>query len=78
MAARKGIISFTSTISDDGKFALVEFAAVDRASLKPILDDNRSDVKKFEKGKDKEDDIVKEFKKYKKNFDLAKFGAGLQ
>jgi hypothetical protein len=78
MAARQGIVSFTSTLSDDGKFALVEFAAVDRAALLPILTDARQDVKKFEKGKATEADVLKEFRKYKKDFDLRTFGAGLQ
>jgi hypothetical protein len=51
---------------------------VDRAALAPILTDTRQDVKRFEKGKVKEADVEKEFKKYKKDFDLSKFGAGLQ
>jgi hypothetical protein len=76
--ARKGIIGFTSTMSDDGKFALVEYTAVDPAALRPIVTANRPDVKAFEAGKVKLDDVEKEFRKYKKNFTLKNFGAGLQ
>jgi hypothetical protein len=50
--SRDGIIAFTSEESDDGRYALVEFVARDRAGLKPILDeaDKRDDVKAFVKG----------------------------
>ena len=78
MAARTGIVSFTSVLSDDGKFALVEFAAVDPAALDFIRNDTRADVTKFEKGKVSEATVVQEFRKYKKGFDLRRFGAGLQ
>lgn len=69
----KGIISFTSQVSDDGKFALVEFAALDDSAFAQILNDKT--VKAFEKGKASKADIVLELKKYKRDFDLDKFGA---
>jgi len=69
---RTGIIAFNHQVSDDGKSALVEFIARDRSAFATILADKS--LKVFEKGKDKKDDIEKEFKKYKKDFDLAKFG----
>lgn len=59
-AARSGgIIGFTQVLSDDGKFALVEFVARDRAALSAVLGD--AAVKKFEKGRDKREDAEKEF-----------------
>ena len=76
--SRDGIVGFSSVISDDGKFALVEFIAVNPAALSSILLDSRQDVKRFEKGKVKEADVEKEFRKYKKDFDIQKFGAGMQ
>src|SRR5258706_10898276 len=70
---RTDILSYSHTISDDGRFALVEFVAQDRKAFQALFDDKT--VKVFEKGKDKKDDIDKELKKFKKDFDLDKFGA---
>lgn len=64
------IIAFSHQISDDGRFAIVEFVARDRKAFRAILND--ATVKKFEKGKDKKEDIEKELKKFKKDFDLNK------
>src|SRR5579864_878630 len=55
-----GIIGFTYVESDDHKLALVEFVARDRAALLPILND--PSIKAFLKGRDKREDIEKEFK----------------
>ena len=71
--ARAGIMAFTWQPSDDNKFALCEFVAVDRASLAPILADKSITVI-FEKNKAKKDDVGNALKKYKKDFDLDKFG----
>lgn len=38
-SARNGIISFSHEISDDGRFALVEFVAMDPNAFAPILND---------------------------------------
>jgi hypothetical protein len=65
-----GIYEFTYQLSDDGKHAIVEFAAKDSAVLETILNDPRT-VKAFKKGKDKKDDIEKELKKHKKDFKLG-------
>ena len=65
---RPGIIEFHFQESDDHKFALVEFVAVDREALKPILTD--PSVKSFVKGRDKREDADAEFKKYKRDFDI--------
>ena len=67
-----GILGFSFVESDDGKFALVEFVARDRAALRDILADTT--VKTFLKDRDKRADIETEFKKYKKDFDFDKLG----
>jgi hypothetical protein len=67
-----GILGFSFVESDDGKFALVEFVARDRAALRDILADTA--VKAFLKDRDKRADIETEFKKYKKDFDFDKLG----
>ena len=72
-----GIIGFTYQVSDNGKFALVEFVARNRAAFKELLADGNPEVKVFIKGKDKREDIDKEFKKHKKDFDLDKFGVSM-
>jgi len=69
---RTGILGFTYVLSDDGKHALVEFVARDRAAFQQILADTT--VKSFVKGKDKREDVEAEFKKYKKDFDFTHFG----
>jgi hypothetical protein len=63
----KGIHSFSYEVSDDGKFALVEFVALDRSALAPLLTDVRV-LKAFEKGKHKKADIERELKIFKKDF----------
>ena len=73
-----GIIAFTFQESDDGRYALVEVVARDRATFKAIFDaqSSRGDVKVFQKGRDKKEDIEKEFRKHKKDFDLDKLQVG--
>lgn len=68
------ILGFTSQMSDDGKFALIELVGRNRAALTDILNDKRTDIKVFEKGKVRPEDIEAEFKKYKKDFDVKKAG----
>jgi hypothetical protein len=70
--SRTAIIAFSHQISDDGRFALVEFLARDRKAFTAIFADKS--IKVFEKGKDKKDDIERELKKFKKDFDLSTFG----
>jgi hypothetical protein len=66
------IIGYTHQISDDGKYALVEYVARDMSAFQAILNDKTITV--FIKGKDKKTDIEAALKKYKKDFDLDKFG----
>jgi hypothetical protein len=75
--ARDGIIGFTFITSDDGRFALVEFVARNRAAFRDILNDRRAEVKVFEKGRHKASDIEQEFRRFKKDFDLKSFGVSL-
>ncbi len=72
--SRAGIIAFTYQESDDGRYALVEFVALERAAFAPVLDekDRRVDVKVFVKGKDKKADIETEFRKLKRDFDIER------
>jgi hypothetical protein len=71
-AARTGIIAWQHQLSDDKKFALVEFVATDRSAFTAILADRS--VTAFEKGKARGADIELELKKFKKDFDLSKLG----
>jgi hypothetical protein len=77
--SRDGIIAFSYQLSDDGKFALVEFVARDHAGLAGILADKdlRTDVKVFEKAKTRRADIEKEFRRHKKDFDFSRFGVSV-
>jgi hypothetical protein len=66
------IIGYSQQVSDDGKFALVEFVARDQSAFQAIRNDKT--IKVFVKGKDKKEDIEAELKKYKKDFDFKQFG----
>ncbi len=70
------ILGFHSVLSDDGKSAIVEFVARDRAAFKPFLQGNQSAVQVFEPGKVAPDRLLNELQKVKKNFDLTAFLAG--
>jgi hypothetical protein len=71
--SRDGIIAFSYQVSDDGKFALVEFVAVDRKAFKEVLADANPSIKAFIKGQHQRADIESEFKKHKKDFSLDQF-----
>jgi hypothetical protein len=64
-----GIIECRWTPSDDGRYAVVEFVALSRKALQPILSDPRT-LKAFERGKSKKDDIERELRIYRKDFSL--------
>jgi len=74
MPSRSGILAFTYEESDNGRFALVEFVAADRAAFLPILNERRPDVKAFVKGVARRADIETEFRKHKSDFNLDRFG----
>jgi hypothetical protein len=69
----QGIVAFSHQVSDDGKFALVEFVAYSRDAFRDLLADKNPDIKVFFKGIDKRADIEAEFKKHKKGFSLSSF-----
>ena len=71
-ARQAGIIAYSQQVSDDGKFALVEFVARDRSAFAAILADKS--IKAFIRGEAKRSDIEAELKKYKSSFDFEKFG----
>lgn len=71
--SRKGILAYTWRRSDDGKFALVEFVAQDKAAFKEILTDTDANVKVFVKGQNSRAEIEGELKKLRKNFSLDDF-----
>jgi len=72
-----GIVGFTAHISDDGRFAPVEFVARDRVAFREILADTRAEVKVFEKGKARPEDIEQEFRKHKRDFSFERMGVTL-
>ena len=72
-----GIIGFTMLLTDDGKHAIVQFVAQDRAAFKDLLADKSPDVMVFEKGKAKKEDIETAFRNFKKDFDLDQMGVAL-
>jgi hypothetical protein len=73
-----GIIAWSYQLSDDGKYALAEFVARAPRAFDPIRKSNALNVMKvFEKGKARREEVEAEFKRYKKDFDLEKFGVRL-
>ena len=73
--ARTDIMAYMQLPSDDGKYALVEFVALDWAAFTPILNDKS--IQAFRKGWDKQADIANALKKYRAGFDIEKFGVVL-
>jgi len=70
---RTGIIAYHSQISDDGKYAIVEFIAPSLADLKDIISTSDSSVQVFVKGVHPREAIEAAFKVQKKDFSLDKF-----
>jgi len=70
-----GIISYSYDLSDDRKYAIVEFVARDKKAFAAILSDSRV-VKAFQKDKDKREDVEREIKKVKADFQLGKGETG--
>jgi hypothetical protein len=73
---KSGITEFRYEVSDDGRYAIVEFAVRDKAALDAIAKDARI-VKAFEKGKDRKEDIERELKIHKRDFSLGPKGIGV-
>lgn len=71
---RDGIIGMQYVLSDDGKFALVEFVTASPIALKPLLTASAAaGNKSFERGKNTVLDVEAEFQKLKKGFRLDQF-----
>ena len=70
--ATAGIIGYVHQVSDDGKYSITEYVARDLSAFKAILNDKQITV--FIKGQDKKSTIEAALKKYRKDFDLDKFG----
>ena len=66
-----GIAGFTAELSDDGRYALVEFVAKDRKLLDVIANSGQRLERKDTATKDS---IYEDFKRYKKNFKPERFG----
>ena len=71
----KGIIAFSYQVSDDGKMAVVELGARDKAALEAVTRSARPGVQVFERGKGNAAAVEAEIRKHIKDFDVAKFGA---
>jgi hypothetical protein len=75
---RSGILGYSMQISDDGRFALVEFVGATPADLKFIVNSQAPGVRAFERGTATKAQIEAEFRKYKANFTLNSFVGGAQ
>lgn len=67
-----GILAFSFQPTDDGRLAVVEFVARNRAAFEPIFNDKSITV--FEKGRVTRADIEGFIKQHRKDFDMDKFG----
>jgi hypothetical protein len=72
---RASLLAWSYVASDDGKWAMVEFVARDRAAFASIL--ANKNYKTFDKGKTKRADVEAEFRKHRKDFKLDQFGVWL-
>jgi len=73
-----GIAAFRYTISDDGRFALVEFVANHPRAFEAIRRANPSEVKVFQRNQATLAQVETEFRKLKANFDIGRFGGGVR
>jgi hypothetical protein len=71
-STRTGIIGYTHVLSDDGKFALVEFVARDRSAFSTLLAD--TSIQAWLKGRDNLSAALAAFQQHKANFNFSHFG----
>ena len=69
------ILAYSWQLSDDGKSAIFEFVASNRAAFAEILNSKDPKVIVFERDKKSKAETESEIKKEKKDFDPTKFGA---
>jgi len=72
-ASRSGIIGYQHLPSDDGKFALVEFVAVDRSAFAELFASTIPGVQYFEVGKASTAEIQAAFQQKKASFSFSTF-----
>jgi hypothetical protein len=65
--------NMTFELSDDGKYAIVQFVVQDRKFLKPLFDARGADIKAFVRGKDDPAEIEREVRQFKRDFDRNRF-----
>ena len=70
----EGLTGFTAEISDDGRFALVEFVAKESKSFIPLANSGHRQERKDSPNKDA---VLEEFKRYKRNFKPERFGLAI-
>jgi len=68
----QGIIAFYFEPTDDGKSAVVEFIAQNRAALLPLLNDKS--IQAFEKGVSSQATVEAVIQQVRKDFSLETFG----
>lgn len=68
---KTGIVGFSSMLSDDGSYALIEIVARDRSTLLPILNDKS--IQAFEKGAVRPAVVEAAFQKHRPSFRFALF-----
>lgn len=64
------ILPYTCGPGDDGRFALVEFVATDRAALDDILKETHPGVKVFRLGEQGRKAVLTELRKFRQDFDF--------
>ena len=69
-----GLAGFTAELSDDGRYALVEFAAKESKVLTALANSGQRLERKDSAAKD---GILAEFKQYKRNFKPERFGVAI-
>ena len=72
------LLGYHAELSDDGQYALVEFVARTRAALAPISSARDARVQTFSKTDARRDDIVREFQKLKRKFNIDNFGLSVR
>lgn len=71
------ILAYSYQVSDDGQFALVEFVARDQKAFREIYAAQAEGIKVFKKGIQSRTEILREFRKYKRDFNLESLGVRL-
>ena len=70
----EGLTGFTAEVSDDGRFALVEFVAKDSKHLTTLANSGQRQARKDSPNKDA---VLEEFKRYKRSFKPERFGLAI-